>query len=182
MKIEKARLSVLGSKADFPNLKPENLCVRSEKTGPTGYNCIAWAACDPQKWWWPKKPGFWPTNKREKTLQAFIEAFSTMGFSECPDGVLEPGIEKVVIYARIENARTEPTHAARQLRDGTWTSKLGPNEDILHKVPEDLCGPLYGNPIVYMKRTKQAYPSSNPGPSGKFVKRIEGDTFGKTGI
>ena len=27
-----------------------------------------------------------------------------------------------------------PTHAARQLSDGNWTSKLGPNIDITHSL------------------------------------------------
>ena len=45
-----------------------------------------------------------------------------------------------------------PTHAARQLPDGKWTSKLGPFEDIKHSTLVCLKGPLYGEPDTYMKR------------------------------
>jgi len=48
---------------------------------------------------------------------------------------------------------------ARQLRDGTWTSKCGGNEDITHFTLDALeCyGPSYpreeyGCPVLYMKR------------------------------
>jgi hypothetical protein len=52
-----------------------------------------------------------------------------------------------------------PTHMARQLPDGTWTSKCGGNEDIRHLTLDALesYGPWwiheeYGCPVVYMKR------------------------------
>lgn len=175
MSIEQARQSIL-DKQSFPRLKPQNLCVTSEKTGPTGYNCIAWAACDPQKWWWPKKLWFWPHQaKRELTLAAFIEAYETAGFQVCKDGGLEENFEKVAIYVKDQ----KPTHAARQLTDGTWTSKLGADEDIIHKAPDDLGGGIYGQPAAFMRRKKVPYSPENPGPSGFFVRRILGDALGK---
>lgn len=48
------------------------------------------------------------------------------------------------------------THAARQLPDGSWTSKLGPDEDILHRTPQALVGDLYGQVQAIMKRTLSA--------------------------
>jgi hypothetical protein len=40
--------------------------------------------------------------------------------------------------------------------DGWWTSKLGPDEDILHRTPQALLGDLYGQVRKIMKRTTPA--------------------------
>jgi len=47
----------------------------------------------------------------------------------------------------------ELTHAARQLDDGTWTSKLGSLEDITHEL-QALEGADYGHVVLFMKREK----------------------------
>jgi hypothetical protein len=62
---------------------------------------------------------------------------------------LEVGIEKVALF---ENASGKPTHAARQLRSGAWTSKLGKNIDIEHLDADDVEGPLYGSLAVVLVR------------------------------
>jgi hypothetical protein len=62
-------------------------------------------------------------------------------YQVCSDGGLEPGVEKVAIYVDDFGI---PQHVARQLPDGTWTSKLGKGEDIGHVSPESLAGDLYG--------------------------------------
>lgn len=77
-----------------------------------------------------------------------VDAFKTMGFSECSDGSLESCFEKVAFYG----ATLEYTHAARQLSDGKWTSKLGKAEDITHDTPEDVAEGLYGPVVQFMKR------------------------------
>ena len=51
------------------------------------------------------------------------------------DGPLQDGYEKIAIYA----LDGEPTHAARQLDTGRWTSKLGKHEDIEHDTPGRVC-------------------------------------------
>jgi hypothetical protein len=61
---------------------------------------------------------------------------------------LEPGFEKVALYA----VGSEPTHAARQILNGRWVSKLGPQEDIEHGAPDDLSGPCYGQVVRVLKR------------------------------
>jgi hypothetical protein len=116
------------------------------------YNCIAWAmtAAD-DDWWWPDLNGkhFWPPGvPREETIPAFVAAFATCGYTPCADGSLEPGVEKVVLYA----LGTTPTHAARQLALGWWTSKLGPNIDIEHDTPEAVAGGVYGAVVVFFAR------------------------------
>lgn len=44
-----------------------------------------------------------------------------------------------------------PTHAARQLHSGAWTSKLGNAEDIEHEL-HALEGEIYGTVVVIMNR------------------------------
>ena len=58
-------------------------------------------------------------------------------------------MEKVALFVRPDGT---PTHAARQLRDGRWTSKLGRDRDISHKMVVDLAGEAYGEPAAYLKR------------------------------
>ena len=45
----------------------------------------------------------------------------------------------------------KPTHAARQLGDGRWTSKLGKEVDITHTLV-GLEGPVYGQVAAYLRR------------------------------
>ena len=68
----------------------------------------------------------------------------------CPAADLEPGVEKIALYA---NAVGKPTHGARQLANGRWTSKLGKREDIEHAL-HDLEGELYGTVVRIMKRPR----------------------------
>jgi hypothetical protein len=102
------------------------------------YNCIAWAIGDTGNWWERDEDGmgYWPPGvPRGYSLDAYLRAFESVGFERCDSSDLEPGFGKVAVFA---NA-TGPTHAARQLGDGKWTSKLGPSEDIEH-VLEALAG------------------------------------------
>jgi hypothetical protein len=135
--------------ADFPNLKEEHHSVTSPAT--REYNCIAWAAGDTQNWWWPDEMGvgYWPSNvPREPTILAFVLAYGTVGFMPSDDGTFEVGFEKIALYS----LAGEPTHAARQLPNGRWTSKLGDFEDIEHADLACLGGPCYGQVATYLKR------------------------------
>jgi len=90
----------------------------------------------------PPKLVFWPGGISSAcTVASFIAAFEWRGWRRCADGAHHPGIEKVALYA---DEHEEPTHAARQLADGRWTSKLGDWEDITHETLEALEGPIYG--------------------------------------
>jgi hypothetical protein len=117
------------------------------------YNCIAWAAGDTTQWWWPEKADasedtYWPPHvPPEKTLDAFRDAFGTLGYVVCNDDRLEAGYEKVALFA----LQSVPKHAARQLPNGRWTSKLGESEDIEHAL-HDLTGMVYGSVVLVMKR------------------------------
>jgi hypothetical protein len=61
---------------------------------------------------------------------------------------LENGYEKVAIYT----LNGVPTHAARQLPNGNWTSKLGSEIDIEHNSLDCLNGTVYGKAEIIMKR------------------------------
>jgi hypothetical protein len=142
------------SPSDLPQLTSENHSITSPRD--TLYNCIGWAADDKTNWW-PSKYGRWPkTVSRVETLEAFVMAFATRGCTPCDNGTLEDGFEKVVIYAQNEDGALVPTHAARQLPDGYWTSKIGWEEDISHQTPEDVNGPIYGKPVQFLKRPRRS--------------------------
>jgi hypothetical protein len=117
------------------------------------YNCIAWAAGETNAYWWPNQFGYWPQRlTRRTTLEAFIELFRSLGYEECELGDLEDGTEKISIYA----IGTEVTHAARQLSNGQWTSKLGDLDDIMHRMVEAVEGAEYGKCVQFMKRRRRA--------------------------
>jgi hypothetical protein len=96
---------------------------------------------------------YWPPSvPKHETLDAFIAAYATLGYSVCEDGLLEPDFEKIAIFV---GATGRPTHASRQLQDGQWTSKLGKAHDISH-VLEEVGGfrcSSYGRIAVFMKRS-----------------------------
>lgn len=134
----------------FPGLALSPYRVTSPKD--RVYDCIAWAAGDVTKWWWPDFAGqeFWPAGvARDETLDAFRDAFRAMGFAECDADADEVGYEKVAIYAD----QGFPTHAARQLASGRWSSKLGALEDVEHEL-QALVGTEYGAVAQVMKRPK----------------------------
>lgn len=136
--------------AAFPGLNAGN--HRDTSPQDTRYNCIAFAASVQNRWWWPDPfgQGYWPPNvPRVETVDAFVRAYETLGYVRCADGTLESGYEKVAIYV---DSFGGPTHAARQLPSGKWTSKLGGEEDIEHDTLEAVEGPLYGRSNAYLKR------------------------------
>lgn len=140
---------------ELPNLTNEN----HEVTSPASrkYNCIAWAAGDDTRKWWPDPFGIghWPRNaQRRVTTQAFIDAYSDLGYVVCQNAVLEHGIEKIAIYATDGLSGPEPTHASLQLEDGRWSSKLGDYEDIAHRSLDGVACLRYGRAVVYMSRAR----------------------------
>ena len=141
---------------DLPNLTDETCVVRSPAT--TKYNCIAWATSNTGRWWWPDplQIGYWPPNVlREVTFDAFVLAFSTLGYVPCEDGAPNVGIEKIALFGTLApDGVVVPTHAALQSEDGRWTSKLGTFEDIEHATLTALDGPVYGAVVCYLKRPR----------------------------
>jgi hypothetical protein len=140
----------------LPHLAEGDNCEVTSKKTPK-YNCIAWAAGEDFRNWWPDpmKKGYWPPGvSRAITVGAFIEAYGTLGFKLAYDGTLQAGIQKLAIYGKGQAGAEVPTHAALQLEDGQWTSKLGPLEDVTHKVAAAVEGPCYGKVICYLGRPR----------------------------
>ena len=133
----------------FPDLVGSTYLVTSPED--IRYNCVGWAVEDTERWWWPDEDSYWPAGlAREETVAAFMAAFGEFGFVACDDPRPEEGCEKLAIYA---TQRRIPTHVARQLPSGLWTSKLGQLEDIQHRL-EDLVGALYGRCQHFLKRER----------------------------
>jgi hypothetical protein len=133
----------------FPDFEADGGQVTPDSETTT-YNCIAWAAGRTDAPWWPNSlDAFWPDAvPGEETIEAFVLAFATLGYELCDTGDLEAGCEKVVVYA----LDGKPTHAARQLADGKWTSKLGKGPLVMHNTPRGVEGPLYGTVCMYLRR------------------------------
>jgi hypothetical protein len=140
-----------------PRLAPEDYVKTSEQR--RRCNCFAWVAGDPVRSWYPRgEPdlSYWPVGVRDDfTIDAFVDAYATLGFSRCGDGALVAGIEKIALYVDGEGL---PVHAARQLPDGHWESKMGTWEDIRHRTPGCLEGGDYGLVTVYLERVVAVSP------------------------
>src|SRR5687767_4675570 len=83
----------------FPNLRHEPYEIIAAATDPS-YNCVAWAAGDATRPWWPVQdsPYFWPVEPRLSTLDGFVAMFETLRYRRCASAEYEPGFEKVAIY------------------------------------------------------------------------------------
>jgi len=77
-------------------------------------------------------------------------AYGTLGYTPCDDTSIEPGFEKVALYATPDLL---VKHAARQLSNGRWTSKIGDEIDIEH-VLDGLTGQHYGAVVQILKRPR----------------------------
>lgn len=144
----------------FPNLEADQYRVTSPRS--PKYNCVAWAAGRTNKWWEPPHPflgpapgTYWPPGIPAGTsLTGITRAFEQQGYEVCTSADLEPGFEKIAVYSDIHG---NYTHAARQLANGKWTSKLGNLEDITHDNLQGLEGhhPAYGTATRYLKRRRR---------------------------
>lgn len=133
----------------FPGLRPGFYQITSPID--TDYNCIAWSVGNTCGWLWPSDLALsvWPTEvDREETLSAFEILFLRYGFIACATEELEPGFEKVALFATADGC---PAHGARQLASGRWTSKVGKSEDIEHDL-RALEGVAYGSVVRIFRR------------------------------
>ncbi|MBV6519051.1 MAG: hypothetical protein DYG84_08245 [Candidatus Brocadia sp. AMX3] len=137
----------------FPNLRVSGYSITSPVT--PEYNCIAWAAGETESWWEPDPLSlyYWPSNTpRQYTAEAYKKAYEKIGYAVCNNPAYEEGFEKIAVYV---DSHGKPTHAARQLSAGIWTSKLGSLEDIEHVTLDDLTGFSYGIVGFIMKRQRK---------------------------
>ena len=129
----------------FPNLYGSGYQITSPVS--LEYNCVAWALEITTQWW--SHDRIWPDSvTRSSYIHALVQVFESFGYAICDNVERESGYDKVALYA-LDGVWQ---HAARQLEDGRWTSKLGPFEDIAHPSPEDVAGQLFGNVHCIMRR------------------------------
>lgn len=119
------------------------------------YNCIAWAIGRNDIWYWPplgqepEDDEYWPADiPDDDSIDAFVIAMKKEGYSICEDSCKESDYIKIALYSKDERC----THAARQLLNGMWTSKLGPLHDIQHSTPYSLEGNFYGKVKYILKK------------------------------
>lgn len=160
--------------AQIPNLAMHCYLVTSDVD--PDYNCIAWAVGDVHRHWWPtasarEGPAYWPQEAtREESVDAFVEAFATLGYVPCDNADLEHGVEKLAIYVSLTTAR--PTHVARQLPSGRWASKLNVGIDIEHPELDAVGGGRhlsYGEVACVVRRARVGDPPAptRPWPEGR---------------
>jgi hypothetical protein len=134
------------------NQFPGAIGLYTKSSDPSGiYNCVAFAASDDTEWW-SHFPGYkWPA-RRSPLIDALVEVFLSLGFQKfgATETMSEPGYDKVALY----ELNGFWKHAARQLPNGKWTSKLGPDEDIEHDTPECLGGNFYGTIHCIMRKAR----------------------------
>jgi hypothetical protein len=150
---------------DFPNTTDHN-CRRS--SAPTfEYNCLAWSVHRQDVWMWPdeREQFAWPIGMvRGDTLANLRSFFERIGFSVCFSEHLEPGFEKIAIYGQNDI----PEHVARQLPNGTWTSKLSGGIDVEHDTLNVLEHGKYGVVRTIMQKGGRGpwqLPPLHPGPA-----------------
>lgn len=141
----------------FPKLLLDKKFKVTSKATPN-YNCIAWAYNIDDRWMWPNTGEYlfldgihyWPSDKiLDCNVTNFINAFNLKGYECCENSEFEPGFRKIALYVKPNT--TDCTHAARELSNGCWTSKLGPFNDIQHSTPESIENDDYGKVYCFMK-------------------------------
>ncbi|KAF5061524.1 hypothetical protein DSECCO2_314540 [anaerobic digester metagenome] len=142
----------------FPKLlEDEKFEITSNAT--PDYNCIAWACLYNERWIQPPFDGrpdldcvtWWPPNVQAGLAPVYlIKLFEHFGYEVCDSYNHEDGYRKVALY--YDDQKNVWTHAARELSNGFWTSKLGPYNDIQHCTPLELESDEYGIVYCYMKK------------------------------
>jgi hypothetical protein len=136
----------------FPRAGTEHCVGKSCKT--PRYNCIAFALVYSNRWWEPAPGYYWPSQvRRANSIEAYVGLFFHHGYVLCSSSEPEPGFVKAALYA----LNDKPTHAARQLSNGLWISKLGRDIDVEHTL-RALEGPTYGSVVRILRKPTQGMP------------------------
>ena len=131
----------------FPKLKNEDYNIVGDYSDK--YNCIAYAAGDTNRSWSITQGNYyWPDYAtRTRSIESLKQVFVGIGYEQCNDNKIENGYKKIALYESEEGW----THAAIQMPNGYWRSKLGDGPIIEHKNPQSLSNKEYGKPTIYMK-------------------------------
>ena len=131
----------------FPNLTNEGFEIVDRPS--ERYNCIAYAVGDTMKWWWPDGINYWPPWATETNrIDSLKEAFAGLGYEQCDHSDTEVGYQRVALF----EVNGEMKHAAVQMPNGRWRSKMGQGPVIEHRSPESLSYGIYGGPTAFMRR------------------------------
>lgn len=131
----------------FPQLFGNDYRTVSPRT--RRYNCLAWALGDTTAWWDAGPGGVWPSGVPDDgSVNAAIRFFEHFGYAPVASADLEPGVLKIAVFGDDQGY----THAAKQLPDGRWSSKLGKLQDIEHRTLDNLCGKEYGTVVQVMAK------------------------------
>ena len=135
---------------NFPRLSEDNFRITSPAKWE--YNCLAWTLNDTMTWWSTAPGYYWPPRvpRPMTNLVNVIQLYEREGFTRCDSAAFEAGFERIVLYS----ADGHFVHAARQLENGRWTSKLGPHEDIEHDTPEALLGGEFELVACILRRSR----------------------------
>jgi len=130
----------------FPNLTDFELYENTSDL----YNCIS-HSIGMKVWAWPKEGGhrnYWPISNMNEDKKSFDEFYAYHGYNICNmDFRYNPNYSKIALYGKDNN----PKHAAKQIDEIWWESKIGQSEIIRHKL-FDLEGFKYGDVIeIYQK-------------------------------
>lgn len=132
----------------FPNMDINNVAIDDEDT--PEYNCIGYAIGDTNKPWWPRggEGGFyyWPETEKDAekySVSTFDHLLMTTGHGSITDSEKpEEGYVKLALFTEGD----KPTHLARQLADGEWSSKVGAGPLIRHGFDiHEMDNGVYGN-------------------------------------
>ncbi len=135
----------------FPDLGEGDFEIVDEPS--MRYNCIAYAAGENEEWWWPDGANYWPPwATRDSRMESLKEVFAGLGYEPCDDGTAVEGYRKVALYE--DNGIAQ--HAALQVPNGRWRSKMGQGPVIEHRNPESLSGGVYGVPTTFMRKAVPA--------------------------
>lgn len=122
------------------------------------YNCIAHSVGTDLTYIWPdpdEEYAWPPALPRNDSIDTFVDFYQLCGYTKCASAILEHGFEKVILY----HVAGRVAHAALQLVDGTWTSKIGDLADIMHVTPEVVESNQNGRPAIVLRRKR-----TNPKP------------------
>ena len=85
-------------------------------------------------------------------IESLKEAFTGLGYEQCHDRGATAGYQKVALY----EAQGRMQHAAIQMPNGRWRSKMGRGPVIEHRNPNSLSGGRYGQATIIMRRAVAA--------------------------
>ena len=82
-------------------------------------------------------------------MDSLKEACAGLGYRQGHKSHVEYGYQRVALYEVEDKCQ----HAAVQMPNGLWHSKMGHGPVIEHRSPESLSGGMYGDATVYMRMT-----------------------------